>query len=210
MEFFKTINLMLGEGNTLSLNVAKKGDTLTVSVLPGNDIVKDAAKNKIQPLSVSGTADELDDGFLAAIAPVEKATGLLNNMADYEKSVAEAEKSSKMEQEKKSAEDKRRKEFLDYIELAKTNMAADKFRDALTCVEAAKKLASGDAEMKLCADTRKDVDDASGINALFGAKPDKSDGKNIKPGANAGKKAPAKKASDDDNDEEESGEEVDE
>lgn len=41
MEIFKTLNEMLGDGSTLTITIAKKGEELIVSVLPGNNLVKD-------------------------------------------------------------------------------------------------------------------------------------------------------------------------
>lgn len=78
MEIFKKINELLGEGCTLTINVAKKGELLVVGVMPGNPLVKDAAVKNLAPLNISGTAEELDEGFLASIeAPMSRATGLL-------------------------------------------------------------------------------------------------------------------------------------
>ena len=67
MELFTKLSEIMGEGCTLAINIAKTKNGMTVSVLPGNSLVKDVAKNKITPLNVSGTAEELDEGFVDAI-----------------------------------------------------------------------------------------------------------------------------------------------
>lgn len=86
MDLFKTLSEVLGNGCTATITIAQKDGIMTVSVLPGNDLVKDAAKNKLVPLNVSGTPDELDAGFVAAIAePIRQTSGLLVDMAPTRK-----------------------------------------------------------------------------------------------------------------------------
>lgn len=67
MELFTKLSEIMGEGCTLAITIAKTKNGMTVSVLPGNSLVKDAAKNKIAPLNISGSASELDEGFVNAI-----------------------------------------------------------------------------------------------------------------------------------------------
>lgn len=194
MELFKHFSKVLEDGNTANITIAKKGETLSVSVLPGNDLVKDAAKNKITPLNISGTAEELDEGFAAAFAPIKKAVGLLSDMASFEKSVAEAEAASKKAEAEKKQAEAANKSFKDYMALAKTNLDEAKYRDALTCVASAEKFATTDAQKTAVATFRSDVDTKSGAGTIFGGNEDKSDGKNITPGTAApkGKKAASK------------------
>ena len=80
MELFKTLSEVLGDGCTVNLTIAQKDGKMTVSVLPGNNLVKDAAKDNIIPLAVAGSPEELDAEFATLIAkPVAKTTGLLSN-----------------------------------------------------------------------------------------------------------------------------------
>ena len=84
MDLFKQLSEVMANGSTLAITVAKKEDGLTVSVLPGNSLVKDAAKNKFVPICLKGTAEEMDEGFLSTILkPVEKAIGLLSNIKEF-------------------------------------------------------------------------------------------------------------------------------
>jgi PRTRC genetic system protein E len=206
MELFKKMSEMLGEGSTLTITVAKKGDKLVVGVLPGNSLVKDSAKGRIVPLNLSGTPDELDNGFVEAIAaPVGKASGLLSDMASFEKAQEEAKEKSKMEAEKKAAEDKKKKEFAEWIELAKANLKEEKFRDALTCIAGARKIAS-DSDKSTLDKLEAEVAQSSGVGSMFGGPEDKSDGKNVKPGAKSAKTSKSAKA-DSDNEDEEGGDE---
>lgn len=180
---FKTFKEMLSDGSSVTITIAKKGEELIVSVLPGNSIVKDSAKSRIVPLNLSGTAEDLDNGFIDAIsAPITKSIDLLSNMASFEKSQEEAKAKSKMEAEKKSAEEKRKKEMSEYVSLAKQNLKEEKFRDALTCIASARKL-STESDKSILDKLESDVANASGVGTmLFGGPEDKSDGKNVKLG----------------------------
>lgn len=205
MEVFKKIDEMLGEGSTLTITIAKKGEELVVGILPGNSLVKDSAKNRIVPLNLTGTPEELDNGFIEAIAaPITKSSGLLTNMASFEKAQEEAEKKSKMEAEKKSAEDKRKKDLSEWISLAKQNLKEEKFRDALTCVAGARNVAS-DSDKSTLDKLEAEIAKASGSGSMFGGPEDKSDGKNVKPGPKPSKSKGSSK--DEDNEDEEGGDE---
>lgn len=198
MEVFKKISEMLGEGSTLTITIAKKGEELVVGILPGNSLVKDSAKNRIVPLNLTGTPDELDNGFIEAItAPISKTSGLLTNMASFEKAKDEAEKKSKMEAEKKSAEDKRKKELADWVALTKQNLKEEKFRDALTCIAGARNVAI-DSDKSTLDKLEAEIAKESGTGSMFGGPEDKSDGKNVKPGTKPSKGKASKNNDDED------------
>ncbi len=188
MNLFKTLSEVLGNGCTATITIAQKDGIMTVGILPGNNLVKDGAKNKIIPLNVSGTPEELDEGFVDAIAePVRKTAGLLVDMASYEQAAEEAKSKSKMEEEKKVAEVNRKKDYDGYVSLARTNLKEQKYRDALKCVESARKVALPSDKTALDTLTN-EINTASGEGALFGPSEDKSDGKNVSLNATKGKK----------------------
>lgn len=192
MDLFKKLNEVLAEGMTLTITVAKKGEHMTATVLPGNSLVKDSAKNNIIPFTVSGTAEELDGGFIDAIsAPIASTSGLLSNMADYEKAEAEAKQKSQMLAKQKEEAAKRKSDFDAYMKLSQTNLDEQKFKDAKTCLEAANALANTDEMKKKVADMETAITTASGANSIFGAIPDKSDGKNVKIKGTPATKKPA-------------------
>lgn len=205
MDLFKKLNEVLGEGMTLSITVAKKDDHMTVNVLPGNSLVKDNAKNNIIPLTVSGTPDELDEGFIGAIlTPVASTSKLLSNIADYEQAEALAKQKSQMLAKQKEEAAKRKADFDAYLKLAQTNLDEHKFKDAKTCLEAARALANSDDMNKRVADMEANIQTGSGADSIFGAIEDKSDGKNVKiKAAPAGKKpAPSCETNEEVNEEE--------
>ena len=108
MIFFKTIESMMN-GVELQFNIIQKNDQLTVMVMP-KATIKDKAAGNIRPLIITGTADELDAGFLESITgAIATATGLMSNIVSFE---AGADKLAKEnEVEKKKAElDKKEKE----------------------------------------------------------------------------------------------------
>ncbi|MBR1526714.1 MAG: PRTRC system protein E [Prevotella sp.] len=209
MDLFKKLSEVMATDSTLAITVAKKENGLTVSVLPGNDLVKDAAKNKMVPICLSGTAEEMDEGFLGAVLqPVQKANGLLSSIKDFENAQEEAKKASAMEQKAKEEQKKVNEEFAGWLALAEKNYGEDKFKDTLTCLESAEKIAAkvNGGMAKVDAMKQKTME-ALGEGTMFGAATeDKSDGKNVKL-SKASKAAAAKTETAQEADEEESGDE---
>ena len=88
---FTEISNLLKEGEMLRINIMRTGETLTVTVLPKSAEVKDPAAEQLIPLNLKGNPQELDAGFIEAIKlPVTKSTGLMTNIAEYEKSAEKA------------------------------------------------------------------------------------------------------------------------
>ena len=83
--FFTAIHQMMTESVDLTIVIRKANGQLTVSTLPKSNGLKDEAQNHIVPLTVTGTPQELDTGFLQAVTrPIQKACGLISNMAQFE------------------------------------------------------------------------------------------------------------------------------
>lgn len=180
MDLFTKLSEIMGEGCTLAINIAKTKDGMTVSVLPGNSLVKDAAKNKITPLNVSGSAEELDEGFVnAIIQPVASSAKMLVDMKSFEEGQAAAKAASEMEKKAKETAVKNKELFSKWMELAEQNKNESKFKDAITCAQNALKVSEGVAGAQGKADTfiKKCNEEASA--SLFGGE-DLSDGKNTK------------------------------
>ena len=77
--FFQAINQMITAGTDLSINIRRVNSNLTVAVVPRRSGVKDG--ERIVPLILNGTPEELDAGFLQAVGtPVQKAQGILTNL----------------------------------------------------------------------------------------------------------------------------------
>lgn len=180
-KLFQTISEVLGEGCTLTLTIAKKEENLIVSVLPGNSLVKDAAKESISPLNVKGTAEELDEGFADAIkAPIKRVSGMFVDMVSFEKAEEEAKAKSQMVAKQKQELETKKNNFKSYIALAKTNLEQNKFKDATTCLVSAKLFSYNDTCQETINKVSAEINKCSGKENIFGAAEDKSDGKNVK------------------------------
>ena len=112
--FFTQINQLMNQGIDITLVIRKKEGQLTVSTLPKSNGLKDEAQNHIVPLTVTGTPEELDTGYLPAICqPLQKATGLIINMSRFEEQAEKAAANSKAAKELKDKEAKEAKEKKD-------------------------------------------------------------------------------------------------
>ena len=108
---FTQFNQLMTESVDITLVIRKSATGMTVSVLPKSNGLKDEAQNHIVPLTLSGTPEELDGGFFQTIArPVQKVSGLLTNMAEFEKQADKTAKDSKAAKETKAKETKEEKE----------------------------------------------------------------------------------------------------
>jgi PRTRC genetic system protein E len=122
---FTEIFNLLKDGEMLRINIMKTGENMTVVVLPRSKEVKDPAAEQLIPINLKGSPQELDEGFIEAIrSPVQKSTGLMTNMAEYEKSAEKAAAESKAEKDRKDAIDRHVKE-------AETHEKAGKYKEAL-------------------------------------------------------------------------------
>lgn len=122
MFFFKEISGLVTAGVELNVTIKRSGENLIVSVLPKVTDLKDEAAKKLVPLVVSGTPDELDKEFSAAIStPVQSATGLLTNMKEFEVSQVEAQVKSKAAEANKKKYDQLVKKADDFEKGGKLN-----------------------------------------------------------------------------------------
>lgn len=80
------MNQMMNPNVDITLVIRKSADgRMGVSVLPKFNTLKDEAQNSIVPLTLNGTPEELDTGFMQVVArPMQKASGLISNMAQFE------------------------------------------------------------------------------------------------------------------------------
>ena len=147
--FFQAINQMITAGTDLSINIRRVNDNLTVAVVPRRSGVK--AGERIVPLILNGTPEELDPGSLLAVgAPVQKAQGILTNLESFEKQAEQAVSQSKtskptVEKESKEAREKREK-MEKLLKKAEDATAGKHYSEALTWLRQAKVLAQPDKQ----------------------------------------------------------------
>jgi PRTRC genetic system protein E len=148
--FFTQINQMMNQAVDITLVIRKKEGQLMVSAMPRTNGLKDEAQNHIVPLTVTGTPEELDRGFLPTICtPVQKAAGLLANMRQFEQQADKAAANSKAAKELKDKEAKEAKEKKEKFEkLMKTATeleAGRKYAEALENLKQARTFAASQA-----------------------------------------------------------------
>lgn len=199
MEFFKTISEHMKDGQQLLLTIKKNGENLVVSILPDTSSVKDKSVSNLTPFVMNGTPDDFENGFAEALAPVDKAIGLISDVKAYENEVEQARSKSEMESKKKAETDKLKKKYNDLLSLAKKNINAKKFKDAKMVLEKASALSCSDK--KDIDNVLADIESKSGSNSLFGAAEDLSDGKDIEV-ANSESQEESVEDSDNENEEE--------
>ena len=152
--FFTAIHQMMTEGVDLTLVIRKANGQMAVSVLPKSNGLKDEAQNHIIPLTLKGVPQELDAGFLQAVArPVQKATGLITNMAQFEAQTEKAASESKAAKDAKAKETKEEKEkrekYEKHLKKAEELIAAGNHKDAVTALGQARLYAKPQDQKKI-------------------------------------------------------------
>lgn len=147
--FFTSISQIMTESIDLTLVIRKTNGQLTVSALPKANGLKDEAQNHIIPLTLSGSPEEMDAGFLHAIAqPLRKATGLISNMMEFEMQTDKAAANSKSAKEAKSKETKEEKEkrekYEKHMKKAEELAKAQNHKDAIASLQQARMFATAD------------------------------------------------------------------
>lgn len=154
--FFTQINQLMAQSVDITMVIRKSATGMTVSVLPKSNGLKDEAQNHIVPLTLSGLPEELDAEFMNAIAnPVRKVSGLLTNMAEFEKQADKAATNSKASKEQKAKETKEEKEkrekYEKHMKKAEELIAARNHKEAVTTL--------GQARLYATEQNRKTVDE---------------------------------------------------
>lgn len=129
------------ESSNMNLVLTKNGDKICVSILPKPKI-NDEAKSNLKPIVIKGIAEELDEQFHIVLQkPLEKVTGIINNIAEFEKNAElMAEKSKIAESEKKKVEANKKKAEKK-VEKAKEYLEKEEFDKAMYTVKEAIELA---------------------------------------------------------------------
>ncbi len=147
--FFTSISQIMTDSVDITLVIRKTNGQLTVSTLPKANRLKDEAQNHIIPLTLTGTPEEMDAGFLHAIAqPLRKVTGLISNMMEFEMQADKAAANSKAAKEVKSKETKEEKEkkekYEKHMKRAGELATAQNHKDAIASLQQARMFATSD------------------------------------------------------------------
>lgn len=169
--FFTAIHQMMTENVDLTIVIRKANGQLTVATLPKSNELKDEAQNHIVPLTVTGTPQELDAGFLQTVTrPIQKAGGLIANMAQFEAQADKAAANSKAAKEAKSKESKeereKREKYEKLMKKAEEMTTAKNYREALNLLGQAKSHAN-EAQLKGIEEKIQAVDKEMNKGSLF-------------------------------------------
>ncbi len=141
------MNGMMTPDVDITLVIRKSADgRMAVSVLPKSGGIKNEAQNNIVPLMLNGSPEELDAGFLHTVAsPVQRVSGLITNMAQFEAQAdkaASSGKGTKDAKSKESREEKEKREKYDrHLRKAKELIEARKHKEAVDSLIEARKYA---------------------------------------------------------------------
>lgn len=133
--FFRQIAQM-DINSKLMLTITKATEsTIIVSILIENDKCLDKAKNIIPPFNLTGTPDELDNGFFERIKkPIKMADGLISNMESFMLQLENAKASSAMEKGKtdklKKEGDSKSRKYSEAMLKAEAHEAEGKYKEA--------------------------------------------------------------------------------
>lgn len=169
--FFNQITQLQLTGS-LHLTIAKGADNnLIVSVMLQNQTCTDNAKNSIPPLTLRGTAQELDNGFFENITvPMQTASDLMVDMQGFMEQVEEAKKqsaSAKEQAEKKSKETEAKdKKYKEAMAKADELEKEAKFREAWMKVPEIAEFPQKAEEIRR---RKKELSDKFSAPSLFGA-----------------------------------------
>lgn len=169
--FFTAIHQMMTENVDLTIVIRKANGQLTVATLPKSNGLKDEAQNHIVPLTVTGTPQELDAGFLQTVTrPIQKAGSLIANMAQFEAQADKAAANSKAAKEAKSKESKeereKREKYEKLMKKAEEMTTAKNYREALNLLGQAKSHAN-EAQLKGIEEKIQAVDKEMNKGSLF-------------------------------------------
>ena len=139
---------MITAGTDLSINIRRVNNNLTVAVVPRR------SGERVIPLILNGTPEELDAGFLQAVGtPVQKAQGILTNLEAFEKQAEQAASQSKAARsaaEKESKEVREKREKMEkLLKKAEDAMTGKRYSEALTWLKQAKILALPDKQKEI-------------------------------------------------------------
>ncbi|MDP3561733.1 MAG: PRTRC system protein E [Legionellaceae bacterium] len=155
MSFFIQLAALLGQAE-ISLTVKAKDENLTVMIMP-----KGATQlEKMKPLILSGSAADLDQEFFSTVSTsIQKMSGIVSNVAEYEKSLNEAIVKTAANQDAKPVKSRSKK---DPVEEAKPDLVieGETHEQAPAAEEASEETKVDQAELdRIAAEERKGMYD---------------------------------------------------
>lgn len=115
MSFFSRLAELVGEDYIVHIAVQKKGNSLSVSVLPKSAHDKSTTKGTIVPIVISGSPDQIDQGIISAIAqPIQSLNQLVVSGDAFVKQEKKSSKPTTVKTEPKKEEPKKEENTLQF------------------------------------------------------------------------------------------------
>lgn len=115
MSFFSRLAELVGEDYIVQIAVQKKGNSLSVSVLPKSAHDKSTTKGTIVPIVISGSPDQIDQGIISAIAqPIQSLNQLVVSGDAFVKQEKKSSKPTTVKTEPKKEEPKKEENTLQF------------------------------------------------------------------------------------------------
>ena len=163
---FTEIADLMSDKDVVTLVLTKANGILAVSVMPKRVGLKDEAKDSLSPIVLKGTPEELDREFISTIQkPIERAVGLLTNMAVHEKSLEEAKAKSKAEDETRKKATVEKKAFTDKMQKVEALYKERKFPEAAILLKQVSEMSG--ADKKQCETLKIKIDVELNSGTLF-------------------------------------------
>jgi PRTRC genetic system protein E len=133
--FFRIVSQMDINGEIHLIISKGENNSLVVATMVQNDKCTDSAKDFITPLTLRGTAEQMDKGYFLRIRqPLRDASELMDNMEAFKKQMDEAKRKSAMAREsadrEKKANDAKEKKYAEGMQKAEELEREGKFREA--------------------------------------------------------------------------------
>lgn len=115
MSFFSRLAELVGEDYIVQIAVQKKGNSLSVSILPKSAHDKSTTKGTIVPIVISGSPDQIDQGIISAIAqPIQSLNQLVVSGDAFVKQEKKSSKPTTVKTEPKKEESKKEENTLQF------------------------------------------------------------------------------------------------
>ena len=171
--FFTAIHQMMTESVDLTIVIRKTNGQLTVSTLPKSNGLKDEAQNHIVPLTVTGTPQELDTGFLQRQSQdlyrrhADSSPTWHNSRHRRTRPLPAARPPRKLNPRETKEEREKREKYEKLMKKANELMATKNFREAVSMLTQAKACADT-AQLKEIEEKIKAADTEMNKGSLFG------------------------------------------
>lgn len=147
MSYFNNFHQILRDGDTVNMTIMKKGDELTISLMPGISCIEDSAKEYMKPLIITATPVELDKDFFEIITePIESGARTIANIKEYEQGLSSVHSNSKLGKAETEAQKKEREAYNKLLQEAQEQEKANNYSAAYATLKKASVMKVADTD----------------------------------------------------------------